>query len=201
MKNAVHACNVVENDIVEICGEIDTRTIHFLAPQNYNQPAQRKQKPVLTDTIASDNNNNNNRPVAESGTFAYPNKISIKRKTIKGLCYSNRNEQFSYTLHNPHNQQDMNLIKIEQKDIFIAEIVKPKKKRLRRKRLQKNNNLAMKWEGLCFQPEIEAKYDCNVKPSDYVQYLNNPVRDPMFCQFDATNHKHSCDEEAIYDFE
>lgn len=195
MKNAVYACNVVENGIVEIRSETDAHAIRYLAPQNYNnQPIRSKQKPVLTDAIASDVNN---KPV-ECGTFAYPNKISIKRKKMKGLCYSTRNEQFSYTLHH----QDMNLIKIEQNDIFISEVVKPKKKRLRRKKLlQKNNNVAINWEDLCFQPEIEAKYDCNVKPNDYVQYLNNPVRDPMFCQFDATNNKLSCKDDATHDFE
>lgn len=196
MKNAVYACCNIDNEIVEIRNEIDAPSILYLASHTYNQPV--KHKLILADAVATDENI---KPIS-NGTFAYPNKTAIKkRKTINELCYLNRNDQFSYILHN----QDMNLIKIEQNNIFITEIVKPKKKRPRKKKLVKHNNHVaslIKWEDLCFQPEIEAKYDCNVKPNNYVQYLNNPVCDPMFCQFDAIiNDNHNCKEEVIHEFE
>lgn len=196
MKNAVTACNI-ENETVKIRNEIEAPSILYIASHTYNQAVKRKL--ILADAAVTDENTKS----IESGTFAYPSTTAIKkRKTINELSYLNRNDQFSYTLHN----QDMNLIKIEQNNIFIAEIEKPKKKRPRKKKWAKQNghvaNL-IKWDDLCFQPEVEAKYDCNVKPNDYVQYLNNPVCDPMFCQFDAnaTNDKHHCKDEAIHGFE
>lgn len=182
----------VENEIVEVRGEIDARTIQFLAP--HVQPGETEL--ILTDAVPTVENV---KPIESRGTFAYPNQIK-KRKTIRELCFLNYKDQFSYAIHS----QDMNLIKIEDSNIFITEIVKPKKKRTRKKKFVKENNHVVnmiKWEDLRFEPEVEAKYDCNVKPNDYVQFLNNPVRDPMFCQFDITNDKLSNKDETFHEFE
>lgn len=187
MKNAVHACNI-ENEVVEIRNEHPS--ILYLASHTHNQSVKHvKHKLILSDDAVAATDENV-KPI-KSVTFAYPKQTAIKkRKTIAAdaSCYLNRNDQFD-TVHHP----DMNLIKTEPNNIFIAEIVKlpPKQKRQRKRKFGKRNsrvaNLIEWTDDLCFQPDIEAKYDCNVKPNDYVQYLNDPVCDPMFCQFDATS--------------
>lgn len=204
MKNAVYACNV-ENKIVQISCDIDAHSVHNTASQVYNQSVEVNPKRILAEA-ATETTNGNIAPI-ESGTFAYPNKITIKkRKTVEEFCFLNPNEQqVCYSIHTIH-KQDMGSVNVEENNIYVTEIVKPKKKRQRKKKVDKQKNhvaevAMLKWEDLCFQPDAQVKYDCNIKPNDYVQFLNNPVCDPMFCQFDTTNDKHTYNEEPIHDFE
>lgn len=200
MKNAVYTCNL-ENEIVGICNDTNRDTVCFLTTHTYNRPAHEDKlvladggiiKPINTHTFAYPSA----YPHVKVGKSLIKNTVT-KRKTNKKLCYLNhQNEQFCYTLDN----NDVNLVKIEQKDIFVTEIEKPKKRRTRQKKSMKLYRVAnlIKWDNLCFQPEIEAEYHCNLRPKNYAQYLNDPRRDPMFCQFDAPHTKHNCKDEVTY---
>lgn len=196
MRNTVYACNL-ENEFVEICGEINRDRVRYLTTHAYNGAI--KEKLVLANVLSSDGGNSQQ---IKAHTFSYPDakkgKIVTKRKTTKKLSYLNHgNEQFCYTLNN----DDMNLVKIEQKNIFIKGMGKPKTKKPRQKKYVRRIQMAnsIEWEGLSFQQEIEAEYHCNVKPNDYAQYLNNPQQDPMFCQFDV-HAQYNRDEQHYYNF-
>ncbi|XP_037045754.1 uncharacterized protein LOC119081113 [Bradysia coprophila] len=181
MKNTAYACNL-ENEIIQLHGEIDACTVrHYAAQHNGNQPAKIEQTMFLSTT------NEDIEPV----TFAHPMPIKKRRivKTVEETSYWKANESICYTLSHA------DMIKIEQNSIFVKEIVEPKTKtkNLRKKKCSKRKNHevanAWNWEDLSFQPEIEPKYDYNDKPNDYVQFLNNPICDPMFCQFDISKDK------------
>ncbi|KAG4077832.1 hypothetical protein HA402_013766 [Bradysia odoriphaga] len=199
MKNGAFACNL-ENGIIQLHSEIDTRNVRqYAAQHNGNQPVEIEQTMFLATT------NEVIEPI-DVGTFAHPIPIKKRRivKTVEETSYLKANESICYTL----NHADMNLMKIEQNNVFVAEIVKPKTKNhrsLRRKKCAKRKNHevanAWKWEDLSFQPEIEPKYDCNVKPNDYVQFLNNPICDPMFCQFDISKDKSKYSAEALCEYD
>lgn len=197
MRNSVYACNL-ENKIAGICSEIDRDCVRYLTTHHtYNQAPHIKEKFVLTDVLSADGESIKQ---IKTHTFAYPDvkkdKTSIKsavtkRTMNKKLCYVDHGtERICYTINN----DDMNFV-IEQKNIFISEIAKPKTKKPQRKKYVRRSRMAnlIKWEDLCFQQEIEAEYHCNVKPNDYAQYLNNPQQDPMFCQFDVQ-------EKLFFDF-
>lgn len=175
MKNATFASNI-ENGIIQLQGDA-CNIRHYAAPHNGNRPVEIEQTMIRTATIEN----------AEVDTFAHPMPVKKRRivKTVEETGYLHRTERICYTL----SHADMNVMKIEQNRIFVSEIVKPKAKRFRRKKCPKRKNRedAWKWDDLCFQPEIEPKYDCNVQPKDYVQFLNNPICDPMFCQLESKN--------------
>lgn len=199
MKNEVYCFNVED----KIGSEIDTRTNRYLASHTHNQSSQ------VTPTFSlAEATNEKIKPIeSDTFTFAYPNKIAIKKTkatTIEEFCFFNSNDQYCYATF--YNQDNMSLIKTTETERnnnkLVTDTVEPKKKRLRKKKLSKQDHVAMlNWESLSFLPEIEAKYDCNVKPHDYVQYLNNPVCDPMFCQFDGVNDKPHYNGDAIHEFE
>lgn len=174
----------IENGIIQLHGEIDAGNIrHYAASHNGNQSDGIEPLMFITGM------NENIQPV-DVGTFALPIPIKERRilQTIEQTGYMHP-ERICYTL----NHADMNVMQIEENRIFVAEIVKPKTKKVRRKKCAKRKNRedAWKWEDLRFQPEIEPKYDCNVKPQNYAQFLNNPIRDPMFCQFDLNNNNNN----------